>query len=107
MKPSGWESRKKSRSTCVSAGPEQPKTTARGSRLDKDAPNAPPLQLAAVPLDRRRIGDRPGLNADAHGAHGHIGARRGESHGTAAIALLAPPARPLPPRRLRRAHRIE
>src|SRR5260221_2137744 len=107
MKRSGSESGKKSRSTCVSAGPEQPKTTARGSRFDKDAPNAPRLQLAAVALGRRRIGDRPGMNAIVDAAVAKIGARGGESQRSEEIALLTLQALPFPLRGLGRAHRAE
>src|SRR5260370_35861954 len=107
MKPSGSESRKRPRSTWVGAGPEPPKTTALGSRLDKDAPTAPPLQLAAVALGRRRIGDRPGLNAIVDAAVAKIAARGGESQRSAAIALLTLRALPFPLPGLGRAHRAE
>src|SRR5260370_37151257 len=107
MKPSGSESRKRPRSTWVGAGPEPPKTTALGSRLDKDAPTAPPLQLAAVALGRRRIGDRPGLNAIVDAAVAKIGARGGESQRSEEIALLTLQALPFPLRGLGRAHRAE
>src|SRR5258707_15761693 len=107
MKPGGPGPRKKSRPTGVSAGPERPKTTARGSRLDRDAPNAPPLQLAAVALGRRRIGDRPGLNAIVDAAVAKIGARGGESQRSEEIALLTLQALPFPLRGLGRAHRAE
>src|SRR5260370_6351015 len=107
MKPSGWESRKKWRSTCVSAGREQRKPRARGSGLDRDAPTAPPLQLAAVALGRRRIGDRPGLNAIVDAAVAKIGARGGESQRSEEIALLTLQALPFPLRGLGRAHRAE
>src|ERR1700726_4122502 len=94
MKPSGSASRKKSRSACVSAGPEQPKTTARGSRLDKDPPHAPPLQLVALALGRRRIGDRSGLKAVVDAAGTEIGARGDEAERAEEVALLALQALP-------------
>src|SRR5713226_1882475 len=108
MKPSGSASRKKSRSVGMSAGPEQPKTTARGSsRLDKDTPDAPPLQFVAVALGRRRIGDRPGLNAIVDAATAEIGARGSESQGAEEIPLLALQALPFLLRGVGRAHRAE
>src|SRR5258708_26285605 len=107
MKRGGAGSGKRAGSPGVGAGREQQKTTARGSGLDKDAPNAPPLQLAAVALGRRRIGDRPGLNAIVDAAVAKIGARGGESQRSEEIALLTLQALPFPLRGLGRAHRAE
>src|SRR6185312_14295859 len=107
MKPSGSASRKKSRSAGVSVAPEQPKMAARGSRLDKDAPDAALLQLVAVALRRGRIGDRPGLNAIVDAARAEIGALRVKTHGAEQICLLAPEMVPLLLRGLGRAHGAE
>src|SRR6185437_5238847 len=107
MKPSGSASRKKSRSAGVSVAPEQPKMAARGSRLDKDAPDATLLQLVAVALGRRRIGDRPGLNAIVDAARAEIGALRGEAQRAEQVALLALQMVPLLLRGLGRTYRAE
>src|SRR6185312_14295289 len=107
MKPSGSASRKKSRSAGVSVAPEQPKMAARGSRLDKDAPDAALLQLVAVALRRGGVGDRPGLNAVVDAARTEVGALGGEGHRAEQVALLGPQMIPFLLRGLRRAHRAE
>src|SRR5579883_470887 len=63
MKPRGSASRKKSRSAAASAGPAQPKMTAAGLRLDKEAADPAPLQLVAAALRLGGIGDGSRLDA--------------------------------------------
>src|SRR5690348_9238934 len=90
MKPRGSASRKKARSWAESAGPAQPTISARGSRLDNDAPDAAAFQFAAIALFCRRIPDRPGLDAIEGAARAEIDAVRaqGERAQYVAIAVL-------------------
>src|SRR5579883_2351975 len=107
MKPSGSASRRKRRYSAVRAGPAQPKMTARGSRLDKDAPDAATLEFPAVALGGRGIRDRSGLDAVEDAAFAEIDARRAESRRPQQVAMLALETLPFLLGALGRAHRAE
>src|SRR5215472_4842375 len=87
MNPRGSASRKKSRSAAESVGPAQPKMTAAGLRLDKEAADPAALQLVAAALRLGRIGDRSDLDAIEGAALAEIDPRRDETQRAQEIAL--------------------
>ena len=73
INPTGSASRKNARSSRLSDGPAQPKMTALGSGLGKNAFNAALPQLRAEALCLARIGDRTDVQAIEHASLAEIG----------------------------------
>src|SRR5215472_8311033 len=107
MKPTGLASRKKARSRRLRDGPAQPKMTALGSRLGKNAPLAPLAKLCADALGLARVGDRAGMDAVVDAAVAEVGALHREGERAHEIAVLALNAVDLGLGDLRRLYRRE
>jgi hypothetical protein len=74
MNPTGSASRKNARSRGLRLGPAQPKMTALGSRLGKNASYAALTQLRAESLGLGRVGDRTHMDAIEYPAVAKVGA---------------------------------
>src|SRR5580658_10618165 len=107
MNPSGSASRKNARSAALSSGPAQPKMTASGSRLDKEAPDTAALQLVAGALRRCRVGHGPGLDTIEDAAVAEIDSRRAHAEPAQHVLILLAQPLPLFRRRFGRTHRAE